>query len=75
MAKLKANVRPRRSKCDSRIFVGTCSNCRTKKTDVTKVKHAQLCLDKCLNNLIMDKPKVSEPGILQTLKDGILGTA
>lgn len=75
MAKLKANVRPRRCKRDTRVFKGTCSNCRDKKVDVTKVKGSQVCMDKCLSGLIMDRPKVSDPGILQILKDGVLGTS
>ncbi len=74
MAKLKANVRPRRHKPDTRVFKGTCSNCRDKKTDVTKVRGAQVCLDKCLTG-VLNAPDVSQPGILQTLKDAVLGTS
>lgn len=33
-------------------FIGTCSNCRTKKTEVTKFKNGQLCINKCLPHSI-----------------------
>lgn len=51
MAKLKANKRPVKRKLDTRVFIGTCSNCRRKQVDVTKVGSAQVCLDKCLSGV------------------------
>jgi len=47
VAKLKANVRPRRSKCDSRIFVGTCSNCKVRKASIVKIRGSQVCVRGC----------------------------
>lgn len=44
----KANKRPAKNKPDTRVFTGTCSNCRHKQVNVTKVGSAQVCLDKCL---------------------------
>jgi hypothetical protein len=49
MAKLKANKRPLKQKKDTRIFEGTCSNCRSKKVPVIKVANAQVCVDSCLS--------------------------
>jgi len=48
----KANKRPVRRQRDSSVFIGTCSNCRTKGTEVTKVKGNQICMDKCLKGVI-----------------------
>ena len=50
MAKLKANVRPIPSRPGYREFVGTCSNCRTKRTTVIKIKNAQVC-NTCLGGV------------------------
>jgi hypothetical protein len=51
MAKLLANKRPVKRRRDSRVFEGTCSNCRRKKVEVTKVGSSQVCLDKCLDGV------------------------
>lgn len=73
MAKLHANKKPVRSKPDGRVRVGTCSNCKSKKTKVIKVKGCLVCLAKCLGGVTYEAPETAEQGILQTLKDGLLG--
>jgi hypothetical protein len=55
VAKLKANVRPAKQRSDTRWFKGTCSKCHAKKTQVTKVKHCQIC-DECLGNASLLEP-------------------
>jgi hypothetical protein len=48
----KANKRPVSRRRDTRSFIGTCSNCRAKRIEVTKVKNAQVCMAKCLMGVI-----------------------
>jgi hypothetical protein len=48
----KANKRPIKRRKDTRNFEGTCSNCGTKKVEVTKVNSAQVCINKCLMPVI-----------------------
>jgi hypothetical protein len=62
----KANKRPVPAKHDSRVFIGTCSNCRTKEIDVTKVGGAQVCLEKCLSGVSYPEPKATDDSIQET---------
>lgn len=48
MAKLYSNKKPVKRKHDDRVRIGTCSNCKSKKTGVLKVRGALVCTDKCL---------------------------
>jgi hypothetical protein len=79
MAKLKANRRPVKHRPDTRTFIGTCSNCRDEKVILMKVKHAQVCVKKCLGGVTFPEPEVreastNEPGVAQELVLGDSGT-
>lgn len=51
MAHIKANKRPVKRKRDGRFFIGTCSNCKANKVEVTKAGNAQICTSKCLDGV------------------------
>lgn len=76
----KANRRPVKHRPDTKAFIGTCSNCRDKKTEVMKVKHAQVCTKKCLGGVSFPEPEVreaaaNEPGIIQEMVLDDAGTS
>jgi hypothetical protein len=60
MAKIRANVPPDRSKPKVKPFSGTCSNCGAKKTEVIKVKGAQVCTTTCLGGVTYTEPSVEQ---------------
>jgi hypothetical protein len=60
MAKLKANKRPAKNKPRTVVLTGTCSNCRTKKVEVVKVKGAQVCIEKCFGGISYPEEPIKE---------------
>lgn len=60
----KANARPVKRRKDFTPRIGTCTKCRTKKTQVIKVRGVQLCVGACIGKKTEETPM---PAILQEM--------